>query len=138
MGDVEQNLSKQDLMLRLDKAVAPYIDSGFVGVVLVADSSDVILNKAYGKNGSKLNPNTAFWIASNTKPVTAIAILKLAEEGRLSVKDSITKYFKNVTADKKSITIEQLLTNTSGLPSDFVCEGEQNSELAMKKILSQN
>ncbi len=137
MGDVEQNLSKQDLMLRLDKAVAPYIDSGFVGVVLVADSSDVILNKAYGKNGSKLNPNTAFWIASNTKPVTAIAILKLAEEGRLSVKDSITKYFKNVTADKKSITIEQLLTHTSGLPSDFVCEGEQNSELAMKKILSQ-
>lgn len=129
--------NEQDLILKLEKIIAPFVDSGFVGVVLVADPNKIILNKAYGKSKTNLDSNTVFWIASNTKPMTAIAILKLVEEGKLSVKDRITKFFQKVPIDKKQITIEQLLTHSSGLPSDFIAEGERNREVAIKKILSQ-
>ncbi|MCK6541206.1 beta-lactamase family protein [bacterium] len=126
-----------DLILKLHQIITPFVDKGFVGVVLFADSSDIIMNRAYGKSKNNHDSNTTFWIASNTKPITAIAILKLQEDGKLSVKDSITKFLKNVPSDKKNITIEQLLTHLSGLPSDFIAEGEQNMELAVKQILSQ-
>lgn len=120
---------------RLDALIKPYIDSGFVGAVLVADPDKIILNKAYGKSKSPLDSSTIFWIASNTKPITAIAIMKLVEEGKLSVKDSLPQFFKNVPTDKTSITIEQLLTHSSGIPDD-IAYGERNKEVAIKKILS--
>ncbi|MDI1234141.1 MAG: serine hydrolase [bacterium] len=130
-------LANDSLPADIDKYITPYIDSGFVGVVLIADSNNIILNRAYGKSLSKPDSNASFWIASNTKPITAIAILKLNEDGLISIKDSITKFFKDVPVDKKNITIEQLLTHTSGLPSNFICEGEKNMESAIKDILSQ-
>lgn len=121
----------------IESIIYPFVDSGFVGAVLVADSNGVILNKAYGKSKTPFDSNTRFWIASNTKPITAVAVMKLVEEGKLSVKDSLPQFFKNVPLDKIHITVEQLLTHSSGLPSDFIAEGEQNKEIAVKKILSQ-
>jgi hypothetical protein len=56
-----------------------------------------------------------FTIGSITKQFTGAAIVKLEMEGKLSVSDSITKYFKNVPLDKSDITIHHLLTHTAGL-----------------------
>ena len=57
-----------------------------------------------------------FRMASNTKPVVAAAVLLLAEEGKLALSDPAAKYLKSFDNDKsRRITIEQLLTHSSGL-----------------------
>lgn len=136
-NETSEELKYDSILGEIDKYITSRIDSGFSGVALIADGNDIIFHKAYSSKGDSIDTNTAFWIASNTKPITAIAILKLAEQGKLFVKDPISRYIKNVPLDKESITIEQLLTHTSGLPNDFICEGEQDRETAIKKVLSQ-
>ena len=53
-------------------------------------------------------------IGSNTKGFTTVAILQLQERGKLSITDSITKFFKEVPADKRGITLNQLLHHQAG------------------------
>ena len=66
-------------------------------------------------------PDTFFWIASMTKPVTGAAILMLQDEGRLTVADPVAKYLpefanlKTPSGKSANITIAQMLTHTSGL-----------------------
>jgi CubicO group peptidase (beta-lactamase class C family) len=66
-------------------------------------------------------PDTLFWIASMTKPVTATAILMLQDEGRLRVSDPVAKYLpefaglRTPTGSPANLTITQILTHTSGL-----------------------
>ncbi len=68
-----------------------------------------------------MRPDTIFWIASMTKPITATAVLMLQDEGKLSVDDPVEKHlpeFKDLkTADGKParVTIRHLLTHTSGM-----------------------
>lgn len=128
---------EHELISKVDSIMTIFSDSGFVGVILVADSNNIILNRAYGKSKTHLDSATIFWIASNTKPITAIAIMKLVEDGKLSVKDSLPQFFKNVPLDKVHITVEHLLTHTSGLPDDIVeGKGINKRDVAIKKILS--
>lgn len=68
-----------------------------------------------------MTPDTLFWIASMTKPVTGVAILMLQDEGRLTVSDRVAKHLPEF-ADLKTpagrpadLTIAQILTHTSGL-----------------------
>ena len=56
---------------------------------------------------------------SITKQFTAAAILKLQEQGALSVNDTVERFFENVPDDKKEITLHHLLTHTSGLQNNF-------------------
>lgn len=92
---------------------------GFSGVVLVAQNDDILFNKAYGRKNSQENRfndiNTVFDMGSITKQFTAAGILKLEMQNKLSVNDSLSKYFDAVPNDKKNITIHQLLTHSSGL-----------------------
>ncbi|MBS1718286.1 MAG: beta-lactamase family protein [Armatimonadetes bacterium] len=89
------------------------------GAVLVAKGHHVLLNKGYGyacKEENFLNTkDTAFAIGSLTKCLTAVAILHLEQEGKLSVNDKITKFFDNVPAEKQDITVHELLIHTAGL-----------------------
>jgi CubicO group peptidase (beta-lactamase class C family) len=68
-----------------------------------------------------LEPDALFWIASMTKPVTGTAILMLQDDGKLSVSDPVAKFLpefadlKTPTGKPANLTIEQLLTHTSGL-----------------------
>ena len=63
-----------------------------------------------------LNIDDVFPIASVTKTFTAAAILKLSEEKKLSLKHTIGKYIPNINPDYKNLTIERVLSHTSGLP----------------------
>lgn len=94
--------------------------SGFSGAVMVVRNNKLVLLKGYGtaNRGSKLpaTHRTLFHIGPVTKQFTGAAILKLEMEGKLRVSDPITKYFKEVPPDKRSITIHHLLTHTTGLP----------------------
>ena len=87
--------------------------------VLVASNGKIVFQGAAGQADlEKQVPatvDTKFRIGSITKQFTAAAILKLAEEGKLKISDPLAKYFPDFTKNK-SITLEHLLTHTSGLP----------------------
>ncbi len=104
---------------RLDEYLSRATRFGFAGSVLVADSTHVLLRKGYGladqARGTPITTRTLFDMGSIVKQFTAAAILLLESERRLSVRDSIGKYFPNVPADKAGITLHHLLTHSSGL-----------------------
>ena len=90
----------------------------FNGSVLVAEHGAILLNKGYGfRNASDKIMNdehTIFQLGSITKQFTAAIILKLQEEKKLKVSDKLSKYFPAYPKGD-SITIEQLMTHTSGI-----------------------
>ncbi|HKY29387.1 MAG TPA: serine hydrolase domain-containing protein, partial [Pyrinomonadaceae bacterium] len=92
---------------------------GFSGVVLIARADKPILAEGFGfadrERGTRWTPATVSDIGSITKQFTGAAILKLEEEGRLSVTDPIGKYFPTVPDEKSSITLHHLMTHSSGL-----------------------
>jgi CubicO group peptidase (beta-lactamase class C family) len=65
--------------------------------------------------GTAAGCDTVYDVMSMTKQFTAAAVLKLQMQGRLRVTDPIGAYLRDVPADKRAITVEQLLTHTSGL-----------------------
>ena len=67
--------------------------------------------------GVPLQPNHVFRIGSVTKQFTSAAIMMLAEEGKLAVTDPITKFLPDYPTQGKTITVEHLLTHTSGIQS---------------------
>ena len=91
------------------------------GVALVSAGGEILYRKAFGmanlELGVKMDPDHVFRIGSNTKQFTAIAILKLYEEGKLNLQDEITKYIPDYPTRGRKITIEHLLTHTSGIKS---------------------
>ena len=96
---------------------------GFSGSVLVARDGEIVLHAGYGKAdrdaGVPVTPETVFDIGSITKQFTAAAILALEEEGKLRVEDPISRFFDEVPADKRAITVHLLLTHSSGLRGGF-------------------
>lgn len=89
--------------------------------VLVAKDGKVVYKNAYGKSNLELDidmtPENVFEIGSITKQFTAVSILMLAEEGKLSLDDEITKYIPDYPTNGNKITIHHLLTHTSGIKS---------------------
>jgi CubicO group peptidase (beta-lactamase class C family) len=94
-------------------------------VTVVATRDSVLRMNAQGwadpEHKSFMRVDSIFWIASMSKPITAIAVLMLMEDGKLSLDDPIAKYVPELagqkTADGKTprITIRHLLTHTSGM-----------------------
>ncbi|HEY5966516.1 MAG TPA: serine hydrolase [Chitinophagaceae bacterium] len=90
----------------------------FNGAALVAKNGVILLNKGYGYRnaGDKIanTEQTVFQLGSVTKQFTSAIILKLQQEKKLSVLDKLSKYFPGYPKGD-SITIEHLLTHTSGI-----------------------
>ena len=99
----------------------------FSGALLVAKDGEIILSKGYGfadsVNKLPVDTSTIFNIGSVTKQFTAAGILKLVEQGKLTTSDTLYLFFKDAPEDKKSITIHQLLTHTSGISEGTVVLG---------------
>ena len=80
---------------------------------------NILLAKGYGLSNVELNvpvkPETIFESGSVGKQFTATAIMLLAQDGKLSLDDSITKYFPDATQTWNPILIRNLLSHTSGL-----------------------
>ncbi|MEL7004753.1 MAG: serine hydrolase, partial [Bacteroidota bacterium] len=94
-------------------------DSLFHGQVLIAENKEVVFHEAYGKfqNGDSLKQitkNTPFNIASVTKAFTAVSVLILFNDGKLTLQDELTDYFPQLPY--KGVSLYNLLTMTSGLP----------------------
>ncbi len=89
------------------------------GSVLIAKEGQVLYHKAFGMADLELNipmnTNHVFRLGSITKQFTAVCILKLAEEGKLSLQDELTQFIPDYPAAGQKITIAALLSHTSGV-----------------------
>jgi CubicO group peptidase (beta-lactamase class C family) len=96
-------------------------NSHFSGTVLVARGNDVVFKHGYGLADAvkKLanREHTKFAIASLSKQFTAVLIMRLQEDGKLHVSDSICRYLEPCPAGWSAIRISQLLSHTSGIPN---------------------
>ena len=88
-------------------------------VALVAEKGKIIYKKAFGMANMELNvpmkTDMAFRLGSISKQFTAISILQLMEKGKLALQDKITTHISDYPKDGNKITIEHLLTHTSGI-----------------------
>src|SRR6476661_8817082 len=113
------SLRADTLRDRMDAYVRRYANGDFFsGVVRVTKGDRIIYENAFGYADRALQvPNslqTRFQIASLSKPMTAAAVLLLAEEGKLGLEDKLSKFVPDFPNGDK-ITIEELLTHYSGL-----------------------
>jgi CubicO group peptidase (beta-lactamase class C family) len=112
----------QDNVSRMEQVVQSYVDSKqFMGAALVARDGKVLLSKGYGfanlEWGVLNSPASKFRLGSITKQFTAACILLLEERGKLKVDDPVKKYMTDAPAAWDKVTIFNLLTHTSGIPS---------------------
>ena len=118
----DKNITTTTIPERLDNVVEAFQKyRHFMGTVIVVKDNQILLKKAYGMADLEWHiPNTnngKFRLGSITKQFTATAILQLAEQHKLSVDDTACTYFDRCPSAWKKITIRQLLSMTSGIPS---------------------
>jgi CubicO group peptidase (beta-lactamase class C family) len=92
----------------------------FSGVVLVARGDEILLRRAYGLADRSWNvpltPTAKVQIASLTKQFTAAAILKLQDEGKLTVRDPLCRWVEPCPPEWAPVTLHHLMTHTAGIP----------------------
>ncbi len=112
---------------RIERAVKRALDRGEMAgcVVLVGRRAGIVFEHAYGNRSVEpevvpMTTDTVFDMASLTKPVaTATSVMILTERGQLRLNDKVADYFPEFSVhDKQDVTIEHLLTHTSGLIPD--------------------
>lgn len=91
------------------------------GIIMVAKQGKPVYQKAFGKSNVELKVNLktadVFQLGSMTKQFTAVAILQLEEQGKLSVNDVVSKFIPDYP-NGNNITLHHLLTHTAGI-KDF-------------------
>lgn len=116
------NNPDKEAVSQLDKLCTSLFPAEEPGAaVLVMRGDDIIFDKGYGiadiETKKPIDGNTFFNIASVSKQFTAVAILQLAEEGKLSLEDPVSKYFPEFKAPFwNDIRIKHLLSHSSGVP----------------------
>jgi CubicO group peptidase (beta-lactamase class C family) len=109
-------------LARMEEVIQSYMsEKKFMGCVLVARGSNVLLDKGYGFANLEWeipnSPAAKFRLGSVTKQFTAASILLLQERGKLKVTDPVKKYMLDAPAAWDKITIFNLLTHSSGIPN---------------------
>lgn len=123
-----------DRLEAIDELMKRYEECGlFSGAVLVAEGGEVIYEGAFGHANRELGvANTVdmrFRIASISKPFTMILTLQLVEQGALSLDGTITDYLPDYAGPgADAITIQQLLTHSSGIVSESAVENLDDIE----------
>ena len=90
------------------------------GVALgISHRGRLLTQRAYGfasvQNDAPVTPKTRFEIASITKPITAVGIMLLVQDGKLELDSSISRYLGDAPVHWRSVTVRHLLNHTSGL-----------------------
>ncbi|WP_232831411.1 serine hydrolase [Peristeroidobacter agariperforans] len=106
----------------MDQIVQHLVDrKQFMGTVLVARADQIVFHKSYGSANLEWDiantSTTKYRIGSITKQFTSASILLLEERGKLKLDDPIKKHFGEAPAAWDSVTLEHLLTHTSGIPN---------------------
>ena len=119
----DKTYSEHSLLVEFaDSLFITSVDSSLIAgaSVIVYQNGKMLLDKSYGHANLELSvqmpDDASFEIGSVTKQFTAAAILKLVDKGKLSLDDDFTKYLQFDTKGR-TISINQLLNHTSGIPS---------------------
>ncbi len=120
-GPGQERKPQPALAERLDEQVQGRVRAdGFSGAVLVARDGRPILARGYGPANRDYDlpntPRTKFRIGSVTKPITAVAILTLVQQGKLRLDDPARHYVPEIPAAWEKVTIHHLLSHTGGVP----------------------
>jgi D-alanyl-D-alanine carboxypeptidase len=134
-------LPDDELTSRLDAAISPLFQRDQPGgAVILSRGGKTIFRKAYGladrEHEIPLAPEMAFRIGSITKQLTATGIFLLVDEGRVALDADVTAYLPDYPTRGKHITVENLLTHSSGIRSytDILVEP---ATLALDKSLAE-
>ncbi|MDP5137379.1 serine hydrolase [Rheinheimera baltica] len=133
---------------KVDQYLARWASTTLPGLaVAVVKDGELVYSKGVGlanlEYGIPITPDTVFEVASISKQFTAFSILLLADEGRLSIDDEITKYLPELSDLGHKITLRHLLHHSSGLRQQGVLleiAGWQSDDIATQaqalKLLS--
>jgi CubicO group peptidase (beta-lactamase class C family) len=126
----------QDAQLEkfIDSLMAPGNRPSMPGsFLIIAKDGKPVVRKAYGMANLELDvqakPEHLFGLASSSKQMIAVAMLQLAQQGKLNLTDDIRKYLPDFDTHGKLITIEHLLTHTSGIHSESGATGAKGKTL---------
>jgi D-alanyl-D-alanine carboxypeptidase len=108
---------------RMQEYLTAAAERGHVqGSVLVAEGGTVLIDTAFGfadmELGVRNTPDTRFRVASLRKQFTAMAVMMLAEDGKLRISDPISRWLDSIPPEWSAITVHDLLRHTSGI-SDY-------------------
>ncbi|MEQ8425616.1 MAG: serine hydrolase domain-containing protein, partial [Cyclobacteriaceae bacterium] len=134
VSDPEKLGFNKTTIKQADAVIEKYLDDKlFPGAVaLVARKGELVYFKSFGMQdidkGQEMRQNSLFRIASMTKPITAVAFLKLWEEGKVKLDDPVTKYLPSFgklkvrqpdgssVAPDTPLTLRHFFTQSTGLP----------------------
>ena len=144
-------------MNTLAAAIQPYVDQSYLAgaVLLVANKDRVLAHESVGyadlANKRPMTPDSLFWIASMTKPMTGLALTMLIDEGKVGLEDPVEKYlpeFKDqkyiayrddttvlLKTVKEPITVRQVLSHTSGLAFSLPMETPTFDRFALADVV---
>ncbi len=127
---IEENIDKL-----ISKAMA---EEEFPGMaVAVIQDNKVLFKKTYGlraRSGKeKVDEHTIFSIGSVSKAFTAVGLMQLVQEGKIALEDPIKKHLKGLPDAWGTITIQQYMTHTSGIPAIKGEKAEDSFEATVKK-----
>jgi CubicO group peptidase (beta-lactamase class C family) len=121
-----------DTSKNIRQLIEQQVANGFTGAVFVQSKGKTLVDNAFGAS-----KHSSFWIASAGKQFTATAILKCEQNGLLKLSDPISKFFLQAPADKRNITVEQLLAHTSGFDQSYVSEILHDRDEAVRRMLAE-
>lgn len=103
--------------------------------IAVAKDGDLLYSKGYGLADVEMKvaagPETVYMIGSITKQITAATIMRLVEQGKISLDDPITKYLPDYPAQGNTVTIHHLLNHTSGIKGFRILAEENRQRFRM-------
>ena len=126
------------------EAVKEYVDkhllsTNFSGGILVAKNGVIVYEHYAGfkdlRSKDSMTAETPVHIASTTKTITAMAVLKLVEQGKLNLDDTLNKFFPQIAYD--GITVQMLLSHRTGLPN-YLYYFEKNKWDKKKMVTNQD
>ena len=132
----------QAKLSNIPEVMKKFVDDNRISgsVTCVATRDKIVALDATGlaniKTNEPMKPDTIFWIASMTKPLTGASIMMLQEQGKLSFDDPVSKYipeFANIktpSGKPANLTIKHLMTHTSGLAEISGPKGHTSKDLA--------
>jgi len=130
-----------DALDGLDQLVAGFVDDGeIVGAeLLVVVNGRSILHRSYGwrdrEAEAPMTDGSVFCVRSMTKPLIGAAIRMLVEDGELRLSDRVGEYLPSFDVEPtRAITIEQLLTHTSGLPMSLIMARDPHSLESLRAV----
>jgi CubicO group peptidase (beta-lactamase class C family) len=125
LSEGSANLLKYDMKSsRIDSMLEAYAYYGrFSGTVLVAHNESTVFCKSYGyadfETKKRNNENSMYGLGSFTKTFTGTAILKLVQEGKISLENTVYDFFPELGEAMNQVTIHHLLSMSAGINEDF-------------------